>query len=363
VTTQATTDTASGRLPDRAAAIPIRRFLQDTLRNAPRFFQYVWQNEKHWLLFLVPFALILGYTYTLAQKSWTDFDSPLVLQPWVPLFAAWLVWHRRRMLTAQYRELAFMFPDDSPKRNGKVWGIVAGCVLMLLASFAMLAPMATFGLIVAIAGTVYYIYGPFIFRSVWQPLAFLFLMLPLPGGFLQKITSLLQLIAAFVSTQIFSFVYPGTKQLGGAVLLGGNTPMFITPSLAGAAVVVPLLMLTLWLCILRRIRVAPSLVILMGAFVIGVVLNTVRLIAFGFISVNAPRLAEMLMKTNSWLLVGIGFYGTFLLAKRLTRPRRLPGMAEAEEDDDEDDFDYTDEDDVTYAADGADTADNTKGDR
>ena len=49
----------------------------------------------------------------------------------------------------------------------------------------------------------------------------------------------------------------------------------------------------------------------------------------------------------SWLLVALGFYATFLVMKRVTRPRRSQMMTMmSDEEEDEDDFDlddYTDE--------------------
>jgi hypothetical protein len=345
VTTQAATTTPSGRASDSAGPPSLAALPRYLAQNAPEFFRHVWNKERHWVYLLIPVVILVLYTYTLARKSWGEFDSSLILQPFVPILAAWLVLQRREQLAALYRDLAFAFPDDSPKRRGNVWGLAAGCLLLALSSFAMLAPMALLGLIIAVAGGVYLLYGPFILRALWQPLLFLLIMVPPPAGILARLTGIFQMLGALVTTHLFSLIYPKTEQQGIRVLVNGAVPLDITPPLSGASIVVPLLMLTLWLCILRRVRVAPSLVILIFATLIGVALNLVRLLALGIISVNSPQLGELLLRAPSWLLVAVGFYATFLVMKRITAPRRRPEVM-LEDDEDEDDLDLDDLDDT-----------------
>jgi hypothetical protein len=346
VTTRATTNATPGRatdIPGPTTLVGLPRYIA---RNAPGFFRHVWQEERHWLLVLLPIVILVAYAYLISRKSWGDFDTALIIQPFVPILAGWLVWQRRHYLATLYRELAFAFPDDSPKRRGNVWGIVIGCLLLFISSFAMLSSLALLGLIIAIAGAVYYLYGPFLLRALWQPLLFLLIMVPLPVTILGRITSIFQLLAAYITTQLFSPIYPKTYQMVGRVMVNGTIPLNITPSLSGASVIVPLLMLTLWLCILRRIQVAPSLLIMVCAAIIGGALNLLRLIALGFISVSSPRLAELLLLFPSWLLVGVGFYATFLVMKRITTPRRRPTPMMFDDEDDEDDFDLNGPDDT-----------------
>jgi hypothetical protein len=299
----------------------------------PRALSHLWRTQRHWLFVLIPLLIIMVRPLRWCWGLWFSFDSPLIFQPFVPLLSFALLWERRADLEPIYQELSF-YPPDSPKRRGKLWPILLGCALMLIASIAMLPSLAMLSFVVILGGCIYYLYGPHITLALWQPLVLLFLMVPPPGGLVPQFTGKLQIGSASVVAPILRLLYPVTRSVGEWVfVLASKTDdihshsLQITPALSGMSVLLPVLVLTFWQALRLRVRPLNIPVLLSIALLLTLHLNAIRLVLLGVIGGSNPEVARELTRFNSWILVAIAFYLTYKIS-RFFAPRTMKSLGE-----------------------------------
>lgn len=353
-------DVAVLQLPPGAVQFPTHGdFTWDGFKNdvSPLIRQLL---QPKWLMVIVPLVFLYLYvTVRVAQKDWFYLGSPLLIQAIIPLLTIWLVWRRRQEVMRQYYELAFVFPEDSPKRHGKIWPLLLSVLLMMLAAIVQLTQLSVIGLIVGTFSLVYYLYGFFQLRSLWQMLAFLVLMIPTPMWVLTRATILLQLGQTALAAMVAKTFDQGAEVRDRIILHLTASNQVITSALCGITVVIPVIVLTIWLAILRRIPVLATLALVIIGLFTAVVLNTLRLILFGVMGMENPD--PWLLEISNWVVVGISFFLLTRVATRLTVRRKL--VEEAEDETEEDsltaDLDVILREGENAAANKADTLRNT----
>jgi exosortase len=258
--------------------------------------------------------------------TWFAFDSSLIFQPFVPLLSLALLLQQRPEFEPIYRELALIYPPDSPKRRGKLWVVLLGCALMLIASVAMLPSLAMFSFVTIIIGGIYYLYGLPVTLALWQPLALLFLIVPPPGALVPQFTGLLQIGSAAVVAQILHLFHMDVHLQRQWVRLPEYS-LQVTPALSGMSVVLPVLVLTLWQSLRLKVRLLNIPILLSIGLLLTLLVNALRLVALGLIGANLPRVADILTGFNSWILVAVVFYLVYKISL-LFRPRTLKSLGE-----------------------------------
>lgn len=300
---------------------------QDGIRRVraglPAAARTLWREQRHWLILGALLLVVLIWPLTWFWQIWSMPDSPLSYQPFVPLGALWLALQDRPSLEALYREMAQLFPEDSPKRRGKLWPALAGCALMVLACIGTVPPLAMVALLIMIAGVIYRVYGPFVLTALRRPLGFLLTMAPVPNVLVSASTANLQQGCAAVAGQILHAIYPQTKAFGTFIMLPGYTLEVAGPC-SGVSVLFPVLVLTLWLALYRRMRVGPTLILLVAGAGIALLMNVLRIVAMGLIGLANAGLAQQLHDANSAAFTALAFYLTFLFAGLMLRPWRFP---------------------------------------
>ena len=256
-------------------------------------------------------------------------DSTLAFQPFVPLAVAYLIWDRRAEVRQQYQELAFLFPADSPKRRGKLWPVLVGSLLMIVGCMTMLTPLTILSLIIILVGCIYYLYGPFVLGKIAVPLLFLLVMVPPPGVLLLVLTQQLQVGSAIVASEMLKPIFHTVTSQGVFITLP-NYQLEVTPTCSGTSIVFPVLAMTLWLALYRRMRIGTAGVLLLLAATIAVLMNILRIFMMGLIGGYNADLATRLHDSNSLVFTVLSFYLTFLVANQLMKPRRRVSEFEAD---------------------------------
>jgi exosortase len=321
VTTQAQptlTPPPGTRAPLGGIGTPIRDGLGWARKNLLGLPSYLWKTQRSWLMLSLLLLVLLYRPFTWFWQIWSTPDSPLSYQPLVPIGAAWLAWLERSKVRALYAELAYLFPEDSPKRRGKLWPTLSGCFLMIVAYLMTVPPLAMIALLLMIVGVIYYAYGPHILASLGRPLSFLLAMAPVPNVIVSMATQKLQLGCAAVAGQILHFFYAEVKVVGTFIQLPGYALEVVGPC-SGVSILFPVLAMTLWLAMVRRIPVLPSLLMLSVGAALSLIMNVLRIVMMGVIGVYNPTLAQTLHDTNSIAFTALAFYLTFLFANLLAR--------------------------------------------
>ncbi|MES2465026.1 MAG: exosortase/archaeosortase family protein [Armatimonadota bacterium] len=280
---------------------------------------HLWKTQRPWIILFLMTVVLLYRPFTWFWEIWSTPDSPLSYQPLVPLGVAWLAWAERGQVKALYAELAYLFPVSSPKRRGKLWPVISGCILMLVAYLMTVPPLAMISFLLMVVGVIYYIYGPYILTALRKPLSFLLVMAPVPNVIVSMATQKLQLGCATVAGQILTLFRPEVKVVGTFIELKGYALEVVGPC-SGVSILFPVLAMTIWLAMLRRMRILPGLILLCAGAALSLIMNVLRIVMMGIIGVYNPTLAQTLHDMNSIAFTALAFYLTFLVANLLGRP-------------------------------------------
>jgi exosortase len=324
VTTPAATAKRAPQPPWETARDATRK----ALASLPRLARVFWDEERHWLLVLIPLLAVLIYPRVLPWPPewqgplawfvgiWTLPDSALSFQPLVPLGAFALAWADREATVNMYRTMADLYPPTSKRRRGPIWLAVIGCVLMIAAYLMMLSPLAMIGFLLIAAGSLLHLYGWAVFQTLLRPLLFLFAMVPIPFSLLDAVTQRLQLGCAVAAGQALKLLYPSTRVNGNMILMDGYSAMVSGPC-SGMGILMPVLVLTLWLGLFRKMKWGVIAVLLTAGFAISLLMNTLRIIVMGLVGVHNANWAQQMHDTNSWVFTALAFYLTFLIAGKI----------------------------------------------
>jgi exosortase len=192
-TTLRETDASPGLTHDRQDPAALNRRARPGLRAG--------------LVVLVLLGLLVGlYGGILRDLAWQWWDDPNYTHGFlVPLFSGFLVWQRRKQLTAL------------PPRGSWIGlpVLLAGVAALLLGDLAAENFLMRSSLIVVLAGLVLFHLGRDSFRVLAFPLLFLFFMVPLPATLFYAVAFPLQSLAARNAAWTLDL-------LGVPVLLDGN---------------------------------------------------------------------------------------------------------------------------------------------
>ncbi|MBC7805451.1 MAG: exosortase/archaeosortase family protein [Akkermansiaceae bacterium] len=274
------------------------------------------KKEKHWLLLVIPLLLSLyGPIQWLAQQ-WSQSSDALGFQPLVPLGVAYLVWAERDSFSGTYRGLADIYPEGHKSRRGTPIVAYLGCLILFFSYITTIGMVAVIGFWVTVIGIILHIYGLTVLRALWRPFLFAATMIPVPGSLVDMATSYLQRGCATAAGAVLKLIYPQAHTIGNFISIGSYTAQVSGPC-SGVGILLPVMVLTLFLALLRKIRWTITMILLGCAAGISLVMNTIRIVIMGAIGVQNPRLAEQLHDANSWVFTALAFYLTFLLAGRI----------------------------------------------
>ncbi len=126
------------------------------------------------------------------------------------------------------------------------WGmalVIFSLLLYLFAYFAEISTVASFSIVVLLAGVIIYLYGFLIFKELLFPLAFLLFMIPIPGQIYSSMTIPLQLFVTKVSVWIGAFLDIPIYREGNVIHLPDRT-MQVVQACSGLRSMISLLMLS-----------------------------------------------------------------------------------------------------------------------
>ena len=279
-------------------------------------FKQFFHDERHWLLLIVPLLISLfGPIQWLAQQ-WSVSSDALGFQPFVPLGVGYLIWAERDATASTYHGLASIYPEGHSSRRGTPFIAYIGCAILFVSYITTIGMIAVVGFWVCVIGILLHVYGFTVLRTLWRPFLFAATMVPIPGSIIDAATSRLQLGCATAAGALLKVIYPQTHTLGNFITVGQYTAQVSGPC-SGVGILLPVLVLTLFLSLLRKIRWPLALILLGCSAGIALFMNTIRIVIMGLIGVQNPGLASNLHDANSWVFTALAFYLTFLLARRI----------------------------------------------
>ena len=278
------------------------------------------QGERHWLLVLVPLLLTLAAPLRWLFQTWVDQGNSLWFQPLVPLGVAYLIWAERDSLGHAYYSLAEVYPEGHKLRRGTPLVFYIGCIVLFFSYVTTVETFAVVGFLIAGIGAALYVYGFTILRGLWRPFLFAATMIPPPKIIVGLATAFADRGCAATAGAILHLFNGQASALGNSVSVGAYTVQ-VNGASSGVGVLFPVLVGTLFLCLLRQIRWTITLILLVSAGGIALLTNTFRLVLQALIGMGNPGLADSLHDVYAVVFAAVAFYLTYLLAGRIG-PRR-----------------------------------------
>lgn len=270
--------------------------------------------SKHWWIALgLVGAVLVGLFFRwIRVQSIISWDNP---DDWahcfvIPFISGYLIWRRREEIAA--REVRTFWPGLVPMALGIV------CYMFFTVG-AMTHHMLQAGaMVMTIAATALFLFGPAIFRLLVLPIAFLFMASTISEQLMIPITFRMQLLASQGAWLVLSLLSP---LLDYEVLVSGNTieiitstatiPLNVAEQCSGMRMVVAFIALAVAFALIACPRWWERIAMLLLAVPVALLMNVVRVAALGMASLIDPELAngQAHMLIGTLLLVpALGLY-------------------------------------------------------
>lgn len=255
---------------------------------------------------------IIGFLYAdtlvLLVDQWytnPDFSHGFL----VPLFSAGVVWHKRK-------ELAALSPAPSWLGLAVIAGSLAILTVGILGAELFLSRSS---LVFLLFGMVLHFLGWAYLRALLFPLAFLFLMIPLPAIVFNQIAFPLQLLASQFAGSLLPMLGVPTLRLGNVIQLPVMT-LEVVEACSGIRSLISLTTLAIIYGYLLEPRVWKRVLLALSAIPVAVIANALRIVGTGLLGEYwDPEKAEGFFHTFSgWLIFVVSLLMLFGLHSALS---------------------------------------------
>ena len=269
-------------------------------------------RQKAWLsaaLIVAGFAALYWKVIGELVMAWSN-DGNYSHGFLIPPIAAYFVWERRQK---------FLAAESRPSALGLVlvFGSLGVLLLGLLGSELFLTRISILG---TLTGTLLFLFGWARLRVLAFPLAFLILMIPIPGIIFSQIAFPLQLVASRVGESTLSALsIPVLRE--GNVLILANTSLEVAEACSGIRSLVSLIALAIVLGYFADPRWWVRTVVALSAVPVAIVTNGARVAGTGIAAHHfGPAAAEgFFHEFSGWLVFLAAFALTLGIQGLITR--------------------------------------------
>jgi exosortase len=251
------------------------------------------RNPLIWPLIILGLFVLLyaGVLKGLISQWWGDPDYGHGF--FVPLFAAYVLWHDRKRWTNC---------ELKPSNFGLV--VMLGAIgLLMLGSLGAELFISRFSMLVLLAGMILFLAGWNTLRAVAFPLGYLFWMVPIPVILYNQITFPLQLLASRLATSWLEFVHVPVLR-DGNVLVMSNYSLEVVEACSGIRSLMTLIALALAYGYFAENRRWARYLLALLMIPIAIVTNGTRIMGAGMLAHRyGPAAAEgFLHEFSGWVI-------------------------------------------------------------
>lgn len=275
----------------------------------------VFRRSPEWAIILFAWlaaAFIPTFWFMGEDHWWSQSNSPLIFEPFVPFLCATLVWQDRNRLQDAWR----MTPRH--KRRGLPWLLWLGCFVILVSHLMHVLTVAAIGLVLVAAGIIYLAYGPFLLKQSTRILLFALLLVPPPATAVSKVANLVS-GAAWVNTvaalqrlgkDVSCAVGPDSTNIviqGHEISALNN--QFATIILTGFV----LLFIAVW----RRDKIGVVMLTMAFGGLLGGLFSVA--VPFGALLLPSSAFSEILVRTHPLILAAVSVSISVLVRNRVSK--------------------------------------------
>lgn len=240
-------------------------------------------RELYWLGVVIVLATVMyATTFRYLWDKWMT-DTQYSLAFLVPLVSGYFV-------KKQWQHAL------SAKRASSKWGLVLialALVMHLMGVVLDVSGPSSFSVLVFIIGSMLYFHGPNLLRALWFPTAYLFFMIPIPGGILDLIGFPLQLWASGASETLLHVVGISDIYRSGVNMRVGDFDFQVAEACSGLSSLVALIGVTAVFAYITRLPNAYKWLLFALAVPIALAANVVRVTTIALVAVQWGEDAAM----------------------------------------------------------------------
>jgi exosortase len=213
----------------------------------------------------------------------------------VPLFAAFLLWHRRGMVS-------------STSTGGRWLGMILVAVtagIRFAAAYLSSPLVDAVSIPVCMAGIALLLGGWEALRWSWPAVVFLFFMIPLPGIVSERLAGPLQRVATECGTFALQTLGVPAGAAGNVIYLSQDPPIMVVEACSGLRMLVCFLAITMGAAFVLEWALLERVVVLLSGFGIAVAANVIRITSTGFVHEHfGPEVAQRIFHDFAgWLMM------------------------------------------------------------
>jgi len=270
-------------------------------------------HRLDWLT-VAPFAAAAALLAALAwpvlrfwNYEYTKPESYYGHAPLIPLIAALMLWHGRDALRAV---------PKAPAPSALIL-LLPALALLVFAVKTQAEALESTGLLLTVWGSVWLVLGPRFVRAAAFPLAFLWLMAPLPGPVLNDSTLHVQMLSTTLANELLHLMTFGTT-LTGNVIQMENYSLFVDVPCSGFKLLLALLTFSAAFAYLVDGKPARRCLLFAFSLPLSLLVNSVRIALIGVVGECVGASAAHVFHDWSGLItLVLGFTALFGLAKGL----------------------------------------------
>jgi hypothetical protein len=258
-------------------------------------------KQRVWLLFVVPFALACWKPMQNSFRNWGNPDNLLIYQSLVPFAVVLLIWQQQLHLQALWTRLQ-AYPVTDKRRRGNMIPLIIGCLIVLFGHLVYVDSFFGIGLLLILAGTIYYLYGGMILRSIAGPLSLLILMVNPPDSLISQTNKFAINGTAFATSSLLSILGKQSSVVSGFIRFPGNT-VEITDPLNGANILVAVLFVAFICAWYQRRTPLYTFCLLIATSMLVILIHLIRVGIYSLTTVNSPGIARLAIGLSPWIMI------------------------------------------------------------
>ncbi|MDR2215464.1 MAG: exosortase, partial [Nevskiaceae bacterium] len=230
-------------------------------------------SRVQWAWLGVALAVLLVMFWSTFQVIWQHWHREEYSHGFlVPLISLLLIWQKRRQL----QQLPF---------TGSWVGValaLGGVGLYFVSHYGGLALIDAYALVIVIAGLILAVMGWKAFAVILPAVALLFLMVPLPTFFFNKLSSFLQLISSQLGVAVIR-AFDISVFLQGNVIDLGSYKLQVVEACSGLRYLFPLLTLGIIIACVVRLPLWIKTVVVLSTIPVTILMNSFRIGVIGLL--------------------------------------------------------------------------------
>lgn len=276
------------------------------MHSASESNQFIWKISSGMWAFVLAIAVLLGITFYAGIREmihFWDVREEYSYGYMIPFITAFLIWQRKNIL-------------ERTEFSGSWAGVVVvliGLVLFVLGTLSTITTIVQYAFLIVIIGTTLSITGRDGIRPILVPLLFLVFMIPLPGFFLNNLSSQLQLISSELGVAVIR-AFGISVFLEGNVIDLGSYKLQVVEACSGLRYLFPLMSLSFICAYIFRGAFWKRAIIFLSSIPITVLMNSFRIGVIGvLVEYWGPAQAEGFLHDFEGWIVFMACFGIILV--------------------------------------------------